>query len=175
MAGSSRTGRRSAPSCGLQRGYAFGQVDRAIIMSPQKANARVLVPVGYLGEILAGYPVDYILYANNYEQVDEAHPLIAPLPTPEAALRVFRDGAAMAKGTTTATGLVHSYFANIFGPPQYMDRHEELAAKTFRAAYNSNTFVGQLRTRLGVPGYEMNGPKEAAAALLKMIMKETPA
>jgi len=159
----------------LQRGYAFGQVDRAIIMSPQKANARVLVPVGYLGEILAGYPVDYILYANNYEQVDEAHPLIAPLPTPEAALRVFRDGAAMAKGTTTATGLVHSYFANIFGPPQYMDRHEELAAKTFRAAYNSNTFVGQLRTRLGVPGYEMNGPKEAAAALLKMIMKETPA
>ncbi len=80
----------------------------------------------------------------------------------------------MAKGTTTSTGLGHSYFANIFGPPQYRDLHEDLAQKTFRAAYNSNTFVGQLRTRLGVPGYEMNGPREAAAALLKMIMTDTP-
>jgi hypothetical protein len=155
----------------LQRGYAFGQVDRAIIMSPQKANARVLVPVGYLGEVLAGYPVDYILYANNYEQVDESHSLINPLPTPEAALRVFRDGAAMSKGTTTSTGLGHSYFANIFGPPQYRDRHEDLARKTFEAAYNSGTFVGQLRTRLAVPGFEMNGPLEAAKALLKMIVE----
>jgi len=122
----------------LQRGYAFGQVDRAIIMSPQKANARVLVPVGSLGEVLAGYPVDYILYANNYEQVDENHSLINHLPTPEAALRVFREGAAMAKGTTTATGLGHSYFANIFGPPQYRDLHEELARKTFEAAYGTD-------------------------------------
>ncbi len=154
----------------LQRGYAFGQVDRAIIMSPQKANARVLVPVGNLGEVLAGYPVDYILYANNYEQVDESHSLVTPLPTPDAALRVFREGAAMAKGTTTATGLGHSYFANIFGPPQYRDRHEDLARKTFEAAYNSGTFVGQLRTRLAVPGFEINGPREAATALLKMIM-----
>lgn len=153
----------------LQQGYAFGQVDRAIIMSPQKANARVLVPVGSLGEILAGHAVDYLLYANNYEQVDASHPLISPLPTPDAALRVFREGAAMAKGTTTATGLVHSYFANIFGPPQYPDLHEDLARKTFEAAYNSNAFVGQLRTRLAVPGYEMNGPREAAAALLVRI------
>jgi hypothetical protein len=153
----------------LQRGYAFGQVDRAIIMSPQKANARVLVPVAFLDEILAGAPVDYILYANNYEQVDEFHPLIEPLPTPEAALRVFRDGAAMAKGTTTSTGLGHTYFANIFGPPQYRDRHEELARKTFEAAFRAGTFVGQLRTRLAVPGFEMDGPSEAARALLQRI------
>lgn len=158
----------------LQRGYAFGQVDRAIIMSPQKANARVLVPVGSLGEVLAGYPVDYILYANNYEQVDENHSLINRLPTPESALRVFREGAAMAKGTTTATGLGHSYFANIFGPPQYRDLHEDLARKTFEAAYGTGTFVGQLRTRLAVPGFEMDGPREAAAALLQKIMEEFP-
>jgi hypothetical protein len=154
----------------LQRGYAFGQVDRAIIMSPQKANARVLIPVAFLPEILSGSPVDYILYANNYEQVDEGHPVINPLPTPEAALRVFREGAAMAKGTTTSTGLGHSYFANIFGPPQYRDLHEGLARKTFEAAYMSGTFVGQLQTRLAVPGFEMNGPREAAAALLRKII-----
>ena len=157
----------------LQRGYAFGQVDRAIIMSPQKANARVLIPIAFLPEILSGYPVDYILYANNYEQVDEGHPVINPLPTPEAALRVFREGAAMAKGTTTSTGLGHSYFANIFGPPQYRDLHEGLARKTFEAAYQSGTFVGQLQTRLAVPGFEMNGPGEAAAALLRKIIGDT--
>ncbi len=158
----------------LQRGYAFGQVDRAIIMSPQKANARVLVPVAYLEEILTGYPVDYLLYANNYEQVDEFHPVIEPLSTPEAALRVFRDGAAMAKGTTTATGLGHSYFANIFGPPQYRDLHEELAGKTFEAAFRAGVFVGQLRTRLAVPGFEMDGPSEAADALLRKILEGPP-
>ncbi len=153
----------------LQQGYAFGQVDRAIIMSPQKINARVLIPVTSLGEVLAGYPVDYVLYANNYEQVDEAHPVIQPMPTPEAALRVFREGAAMSKGTTTSTGLGHSYFANIFGPPQYRDLHEELARKTFEAAYRSGTYVGQLQTRLAVPGFEMEGPMEAAGALLRKI------
>jgi hypothetical protein len=155
----------------LQRGYAFGQVDRAIIMSPQKANARVLVPVAYLEEILSGYPVDYILYANNYEQVDEFHPVIEPLSTPESALRVFRDGAAMAKGTTSATGLGHSYFANIFGPPQYRDLHEELAGRTFEAAFRAGIFVGQLRTRLAVPGFGMDGPAEAAGALLRKIVE----
>jgi hypothetical protein len=158
----------------LQQGYAFGQVDRAIIMSPQKTNARVLIPVAFLEEILTGHPVDFVLYANNYEQVDEGHPVINPLPTPEAALRVFREGAAMSKGTTTSTGLGHSYFANIFGPPQYRDLHEELARKTFEAAYKSGTFVGQLQTRLAVPGFEMHGPREAAAALLRKIVGEFP-
>jgi hypothetical protein len=157
----------------LQRGYAFGQVDRAIIMSPQKANARVLVPVTSLGEVLTGHPVDYLLYANNYEQVDEGHPVIRALPTPEAALRVFGDGAAMAKGTTTSTGLGHTYFANIFGPPQYRDLHETLARNTFEAAFRSGTFVGQLQTRLAVPGFEMDGPGEAAAALLRKIVGES--
>lgn len=153
----------------LAREYAFDQVDRAIIMSPQKVNARVIVPVAYLEEILKGVPIDYILYANNYEQVDDTHPVIDPLPTAQDALRVFEDGAAMAKGTTTSTGLVHSYFANIFGPPQYRELHEKLAVETFHAAYAAEVFIGQMRTRLGVPGFEQNGPLEAAQALLELI------
>ena len=31
----------------LEHGYAFNQVDRAIIMSPQKVNARVVLPVAW--------------------------------------------------------------------------------------------------------------------------------
>ncbi len=153
----------------LQQGYAFGQIDRAIIMSPQKVNARAVLPVTGLDEVLHGYPVDIMLYANNYEEVDESHPIIERFATPDQALAVFREGAAMAKGTTTSKGLVHSYFANIFGPPQYKDLHDQLAKATFDAAFRSGAIVGQIRTRLGIPGYESRGPEEAAKALVALI------
>jgi hypothetical protein len=153
----------------LQQGYAFGQIDRAIIMSPQKINARVVLPVTTMDEVLHGYEVNYILYANNYEQVDSDHNIIEKLNTSVEAQNVFRAGAAMSKGTTTATGLVHSYYANIFGAPQYRELHETLAQKTFDAAFKAGIFVGQVRTRLGIAGYESKGPEAVAAALLKMI------
>lgn len=153
----------------LQSGYAFGQIDRAVIMSPQKVNARVVLPVTNLHEVLFGYQIDYLLYANNFELVDAEHPVVELLQGVEAALDVFRAGAAMSKGTTTATGLVHSYFANIFGPPQYRDLHEPLAKRIFETAFARGVFVGQLRTRLGVPGMEQEGPREAARALFDMI------
>ena len=76
----------------------------------------------------------------------------------------------MSKGTTTTTGIVHSYFANIFGPLQYKEQHDPLALKFFRAFFDSEIFVGQMRTRLGIPGYEMKGPEEAAVELLKHIV-----
>ena len=75
----------------------------------------------------------------------------------------------MAKGTTTSTGLVHSYFANIFGPPQYRQLHEELAEPVFKAAFDSDVYVGQIRTRLGLEGCESDGPRAAARALLELI------
>ncbi len=153
----------------LQQGYAFGQIDRAIIMSPQKVNARVVLPVTSIDEVLRGYAIDFLLYANNYEEVDEEHPIIERFDSAACALDVFRDGAVMAKGTTTSTGLVHNYFANIFGPPQYRDLHEELAIKIFETAFQQGVFVGELRTRLGIGGYEATGPQKAAQALLEMI------
>lgn len=153
----------------LQQGYAFGQLDRAIIMSPQKINARVVLPVTTLDEVLHGYRLDLLLYANNYEEVDEDHPIIERFNSADAALKVFREGAAMAKGTTTSTGLVHSYFANIFGAPQYRDLHEPLAERVFKAVFDSGVFVGQLRTRLGISGYETKGPEAAAESLLALI------
>jgi hypothetical protein len=153
----------------LQQGYAFGQIDRAVIMSPQKINARCVLPVTTMSEVLHGYPIDFLLYANNFEEVDDEHPIIQRFSTVEEALAVFRAGAAMSKGTTTATGLVHSYFANIFGPPIYKDLHDPLAAKVFQAAFDSGAFVGQMRTRLGIVGYESKGPQEAAQAMFKLI------
>ena len=153
----------------LQQGYAFEQIDRAILMSPQKINARVVLPVTTLQEVLHGYPVHFLLYANNYEQVDSSHPVLERFERPNRALEIFREGAAMAKGTTTATGLGHCYFANIFGPPQYKEPHDELARQVFQQAFAKGVYVGQLRTRLGIPGFEAEGPRQAAQALLEVI------
>jgi hypothetical protein len=155
----------------LQQGYAFGQMDRAIIMSPQRVNARVVLPVTTLEDVLRGYPVDLLLYANNYQPVDEEHPIIEVVDDVAEALRVFREGAALSKGTTTSTGLTTCYFANIFGPAQRVEEHDALARRTFAAAYAAGVTVGQLRTRLGIAGYEGEGPRQAALALLDLIAR----
>jgi hypothetical protein len=153
----------------LPPGYAFGQLDRAIIMNPNQVNARVVLPVTTYSNVVKGYPVDIVLYANNYQELDDAHPIIDHFTTPETALPVFREGTAMSKGTTTSTGLTHTYFVNVFGPAQYKSLHDEIALRYFDKMFQQDLFVGQLRTRLGLPGWERRGPEEAACALLKMI------
>ena len=90
----------------------------------------------------------------------------------EDALDVFREGARMAKGTTAETGLVYSFFANPFGPLQHKEEYEKLAEKYFGHAFKGKTYVGQLRTRLGIPGFEFKGPQEAAKELFSVIGKK---
>ncbi len=153
----------------LQPGYAYGHLDRSIIMNPSQVNARIVFPVTTFETITRGHKIDYILYANNYEEIDNDHPVIDRFDSPEWALDVFRNGAVMSKGTTTSTGLVHSYFANIFGPPEYREIHEEIVKKYFASFFKNGIFVGQMRTRLGIQGYETSGPGEAALGLLKII------
>ncbi len=156
----------------LQPGYAFGQIDRSIIMSPSQVNARIVLPVTTCDTIMKGHRVDMVLYANNYEQVDGDHPIIERFSSVERAFTVFREGMVMSKGTTSSTGIVHSYFANIFGPPQYKEVHDRLALVFFNAFFNRGVFVGQMRTRLGITGHEMNGPGEAAGELLRLVRGE---
>jgi len=153
----------------LQPGYAFGQVDRAIIMSASQINARIVIPVNSFNNVIKGYKIDHVLYANNYEEIDEKHPVIEKFANPGDALKVFKEGIVMSKGTTTSTGLTQSYFANIFGPPQYRELHDEIAKNYFKVFFKKNIFVGQFRTRLGIKGYEITGPEEAAKELLKII------
>ena len=153
----------------LQPGYAFGHLDRSIIMNPSQVNARIVFPVTKFDTVILGHKIDYILYANNYEEIDNEHPVIERFSSAEWALDIFREGAVMSKGTTTSSGLVHSYFANIFGPPEYKNVHEEIAVRFFAAFFKKNVFVGQMRTRLGIPGYESSGPRDAATELLRII------
>ncbi len=153
----------------LQPGYAFGHLDRSIIMNPNQTNARIVFPVTKFETVILGHKIDYILYANNYEEIDDEHPVIERFDNAEWALDIFREGAVMSKGTTTSSGLVHSYFANIFGPPEYKSVHEEITSRFFNSFFKNDVFVGQMRTRLGIPGNESSGPREAATELLRII------
>jgi hypothetical protein len=151
----------------LQPGYAYSEVDRSIFMNPQLINSRVVIPISEYGYITKGHEVDALLYANNYEEVDGEHPLIEFFSGADEALPVFESGARVAKGTTDEKGLVHSYFANPFGAAQKRREHEPIARYFLERLLASGSRIGMLRTRLGIQGYEMSGPEEAARAILE--------
>lgn len=153
----------------LRPGYAFGQIDRAIIMNANQVNARVVLPVTTYENVVRGTKVDFVLYANNYEKVDDDHAVISRFNDVKTALQVFKDGKVMSKGTTNTTGLVETYFANVFGPQQYQNVYDALSEKYFTRMFSNGVYVGQLRTQLGVNGMEKTGPEIAARAILKMI------
>ncbi|PKL38675.1 MAG: phosphoenolpyruvate carboxykinase [Candidatus Riflebacteria bacterium HGW-Riflebacteria-1] len=156
----------------LSPGYAYGNIDRSIFMSPNKVNARVVLPVTSMQEVLRGHQVDMVLYANNYEEEDHEHPVLERFESVDDAWHVFREGTSMSKGTTTSTGIVHSYFANIFGPTQYVELHDEISRRFFAALFKNGSFIGQLRTRLGIDGYQSKGPLAAAEAMLTNILEK---
>ncbi|MCY6354730.1 phosphoenolpyruvate carboxykinase [Clostridium sp. ZS2-4] len=150
----------------LDTGYAFKQIDRSIFMNPDKVNARLVIPVASYKEITAGYPIDLFLYANNYEEEGRELEFFENI---EDSLNVFKSGARMAKGTTNEKGLVETYFANPFGPMQKKEETDVLLKEYFNKFFNSKVRVGQLKTRLGVPGMEKKGPERAAKMLLEEI------
>jgi len=153
----------------LDQGYAFKEIDRSIFMNPDKTNARLVMPVATYKEIMKGYPIDLFLYANNYEVVESGETTLEYFDSIEDAINVCRDGARMAKGTTSELGLVKSYFANPFGPHQKQNETDILIDKYFNDFFRSGVKVGQIKTCLGVPGKEKDGPREAAINLFELI------
>ena len=155
----------------LDQGYAFKEMDRSIFMNPDKINARLIMPITPYKKIIQGHKVDFFFYANNYSKVEDGKSL-EYFETPEEAIKVFRAGARMAKGTTTEKGLVESFFANPFGPAQKEKETDILIKKYFDIMFNkAGVKVGQIKTALGVKGQEKNGPKNAALQLFEEIKK----
>jgi hypothetical protein len=111
-----------------------------------------------------------VLYANNYDKIKEGELAIRKINDVEKALDVFRSGKVMSKGTTTTTGIVQTYFANIFGPYQFQELHEVLAKEYFNKFFTNKVYVGEMLTQLGVEGFERYGPLNAAKDLLKLIL-----
>lgn len=152
----------------LDAGYAYKQMDRSIFMNPNKVNSRVVIPISTYSTIMTGYPIEYFLYANNYEEGEE----LEFFKTPEEAKEVFVAGKRMAKGTTSEKGLVTSYFANPFGPVQKQKETDVLIDKFFKKMFEDKVMVGQIRTMLGIKGMEHEGPIKAAEKLFNLIIKK---
>ncbi len=153
----------------LDAGYGYKELDRSVFMNPDKVNARIVIPITSYRDVVAKHHVDYIFYANNYEDGEEA---ISFFNNTKEALEVFRRGARMAKGTTTEMGIVESYFANPFGPVQRQQQTEPILEDYFEEMFRQGVKVGQIRTRLGIRGKEHQGPKDAAKAILNLITEK---
>lgn len=153
----------------LEAGYAFKQIDRSIFMNADKVNARLIMPVSTYDQIMKGYKVDFFLYADNYSVVLDGEKSFNLLESKDDALRVFKRGGRYAKGTTTETGLVQTYFANPFGPVQKQKECDILLDKFFDKLFENQTPVGTLRTQLAIEGMEFEGPRNAAIELFEKI------
>lgn len=149
----------------LDRGYAYQSMDRSIFMNPDRENSRVVLPITSYDDIVKEYPVDYIFYANNYEDGEE----IQFFENSKEALKIFKDAKRLAKGTTNEKGLVTSYFANPFGPIQRKGRCDMLLNKYFSILFERGVKVGEVKTRLGIDGMEKEGPKKLAVKLFEII------
>ena len=149
--------------------YAFSQLDRGIYTNPDKVNARVTIPIATYELISKGFPVDYFLYANNYEDVEKKISLFSDM---DEAIKVFEAGARRAKGTTTEQGLVTSYFANPFGPVQEQELAGQLIRQFFTSLFEQNIKVGEMHTGLAVEGQSKTGPRAAAEELFSMINED---
>lgn len=153
----------------LDAGYAFKQIDRSIFMNPDKVNSRLIMPVASFDEINLGYEVDFFLYADNYSAVLDGCDSIEIFDKKEEALRVFKRGARLAKGTTTETGLVQTYFANPFGPVQKREKCDKLLDKYFDKLFENKVKVGTIKTQLGLNNMQFEGPRSAAIELFELI------
>lgn len=151
----------------LEVGYAYNEMDRAIFMNPDKINSRVVVPASTYNDIMEGYKVDIMLYANNFEVPEDAEMKL--FDNYKDAIEVFRKGQRKAKGTTSENGIVSSYFANPFGPVQRQEQTEKLLEKYFSKLAENNVPIGMIYTQLAVEGKEHEGPKLAAEKLFDWI------
>lgn len=151
----------------LEVGYAYNEMDRAIFMNPDKINSRLVIPATPYNDIMKGYKVDIMLYANNFQDPEgEEMKLFNDY---HDAMDVFRRGERRAKGTTSETGIVSSYFANPFGPVQRQAQTEVLLEKYFSQLAKNNIPIGMIHTQLAIPGKEQEGPRIAAEKLFAWI------
>ena len=152
----------------LENGYTYKVFDRAIFMNPSLSNARIVLPISSYDDITTGINIDYILYANNYE---ESANKIRLFDNVASALEVFKKGARVAKGTTGETGLVTTFFANPFGPVQLEEETNVLLDKYFNYFFDNNIKVGEIYTGLALENGAEN-PIYAATELLKKLKED---
>ncbi len=152
----------------MASGYAYREMDRAIFMNPDKINSRLVIPVATYPQIMKGYKVDIVLYANNFDDLNKEMDFFSDVTT---AKNTFIRGARKAKGTTQEIGLVESFFANPFGPVQREEQTRAIIDTYFNQLFEDKVPVGQIYTRLAIPGYEHEGPAMVAKKFFEFLEK----
>lgn len=138
----------------LETGYAYKELDRAIFLNPERNNARVILPNATYEFISRRHSIDYVFYANNYEDKESSY---YAFKESSEAVPVFEEGKREAKGTTSEKGIVTSYFANPFGPVQLQDEVGPIIEEMFDLFYKQEVVIGELYTKLAVEGKEVEG------------------
>ena len=152
----------------LDPGTPYRDMDRSVFMAPENPNSRMVTPAASYDVITTNHKIDLFAYANNYTNEFGLKKL-----TVEEVKDTCVMGKRMALGTTQEVGISTTYFANPFGPVQRQEQTEILLHDYFNRMFKQGIKVGQLRTRLGIKGYEHRGPQEAATEILKYITGET--
>lgn len=151
----------------LANDYVYKVFDRSIFLNPNGKNARLVLPITSYHDVVRRYPVDFVFYANNYEESDKK---IALINNKNDSLEVFKAGKRIALGTTSEEGFVSTFFANPFGPVQLKEKTEKLLDQYFELLYKNGVKIGQLYTGLALQNGKEN-PKLAAVELLEALKK----
>ena len=152
----------------LANDYVYKVFDRAIFLNPNGQNSRLVLPISSYKSVIKNYHVDYVFYANNYEERKQKIYIFHEL---EEAIKIFEQGQRIALGTTNENGLVNTFFANPFGPLQLKSETKPLIKKYYSLLFKNKILVGQLFTGLGLKNGKCN-PKHAAKALCDKIIDE---
>ncbi len=152
----------------LDKGTAYRDMDRSIFFSPEKMNARVVLPASTYRVITTDQKVDCFLYANNYTDCRG----LRFFENQEEAKQTFIEGKRFALGTTQEKGISTTFFSNPFGPVQKKEECMPLIDRMFDALYQTGIPVGEVYTCLGLENKGDHGIDEAAKALLEFVKQK---
>lgn len=151
----------------LDKGSAYREMDRSIFFNPETSNARVVIPVISHERLVTNQPVDFFLYANNYEEEYGMH----IFKSWQDAKAVFIEGKRFALGTTQEIGVSTTFFANPFGPMQEAKHCETLIDEMFAKMEENGIVLGEVYTHLGCRDKGVETLRKAAQGILEEIKK----
>lgn len=149
----------------LSSGTPYEHMDRSIFFNPDKKNARLIIKTTDYKIISKNHEIDLICYLNNYDEKEG----MERFNNIDDAKKVFIKGKRISKGTTEEIGFTQTYFANPFGPMQNKEICDDLINKTFKSLKESNTYIGEIFSQLGLKKSHEKSLNAVAKELLKFL------
>lgn len=151
----------------LSSAVAFNNMDRGIYLNPEMKNARVIIPVTSIANVIAYHHIDMWVYANNYDDAVGVH----QFTDKDEAKAVFVAGKRKALGTTDESGMTTTFFANPFGPVQEQELTQPVIDAVFDKLFDQGVYVGEIYTHLG-NDRSATALQDSARAMLKVLMEQ---